>query len=137
MYIERHDELAGSTRKSDLPQPPEDGAKQEPHTDGIEKPETIVLGHTPVCRPVLIKDRSELSAEGLRIPGLKVEGLGTCCRTAKVLQQLVIPPEEAAKHDLLAMQVVNHVCCVLVLHAMTAYLTVLDRICRPRLWVYA
>lgn len=114
--LEEHGVVVGSTQKSDLPQPPEDSAKQEPNADGIEESEAIVLRHTPVCCPVFVKDCSELNVERLRVLGIKLQGLTACCGAAELLKQLVISPEEAAKHDLLAMQLVKLVCWVVTLY---------------------
>lgn len=76
------------------PESPENGTKQEANSDGIEVSHAVVLGHSPVGRPVLLKHGVKLHHEGLGVLGVELEGLGPLFGAAELIQQPVILPEE-------------------------------------------
>ena len=91
-YKSRLYAIASTLGVSSLPQPPKNGAKQETDTDGIEKPHAIVLRHSPVGCSILLEDCVKLDHKGLRILGVKLQGLGTLFRAAELVKKLVVLP---------------------------------------------
>ncbi len=82
-----------------LPESPEDGSKQEPHTDGIEEAHAIVLRHTPVGRRIFGKHGVILNHEGFGVLGLERQGFSALLGAAELIQQLVILPAASQMHN--------------------------------------
>ena len=76
------------------PESPENGAKQEADSDGIEEPHAVVFGHSPVGRPELVEHGAELHHEGFGVLGVELESLGPLFGAAELIQQFVILPGE-------------------------------------------
>lgn len=92
-----------------VPKAPKYGTKKEPYADGVDEPEPVVLRHAPVSGPVLVVHCSELGCKGLGVLAFELEGVGSCCGTAELLQQPVVLPEVAEGHVLACRESTGHV----------------------------
>lgn len=79
-------------KKRASPIAPEDGAKQQPHSDGIKESGAVVLRHPPVGRKVFGKHSLELHWERLGVHRVEFDCLAAFFGTAELVQQLIILP---------------------------------------------